>query len=437
MEKNKKQNSTVDLSDPSKIIGQLMKMNQLMLSPYQKGVNKKLEEMGAFHTEEGILSGVPPENIVQQSGLDGKELISKILEKAPQESIAKEDPKGLVSALVNPKVLQPKGLFTTQTMTPEGDIQLGGKLAMGGMSLEKMKLLQELTANLSGAKAQYMRQGGQNQMIDMSSLSPEQQIQAYDLARRVAGVRGAVKLLPSIVSSFAEGKTIDQIEDELRFSQQSNEFSNEFRNASQQMTIGKPKSEKQASFDELDDLLQKGDTEGAKEYLKEMARVNVPAEMQTRIRGKERTMELLGEIEGDLATLEKAGIKTGFTSGSIENWVAKVGQVASPELRQIATKIATAVINYRRDMTGVQFGEKESREYKILFPSIDKVGNFNTSALKALKDVFKGDLKRFYTQKMGSSNYNKIFKEEENNNLSTISDDMEFMKKYEQKYGGQ
>ena len=40
-----KKKSDVDTSKtPSKILGELMKMNQATLSPCQKGVNKKLEE---------------------------------------------------------------------------------------------------------------------------------------------------------------------------------------------------------------------------------------------------------------------------------------------------------------------------------------------------------------------------------------------------------
>ena len=140
-----------------------------------------------------------------------------------------------------------------------------------------------------------------------------------------------------------------------------------------------------------------------------MALVNAPIDQKQSTMGKERTIGLLDEIQDDLNTLEMNGTPTGFLSGNYENLLARVGQVKNPEMRRVATKVAVAVINYRRAMTGVQFGQIENREYKILFPNINKVGNFNTSAIQGLKDVFNGDIDTFYKQSMGSKNYDKLF----------------------------
>ena len=101
---------------------------------------------------------------------------------------------------------------------------------------------------------------------------------------------------------------------------------------------------------------------------------------------------------------------TGFWSGSIENLIAKVGQVKEPARRRIATKIAVAVMQYRRSMTGVQFGMKEHAEYKAVFPNIDKVDALNKANIDALKDSFKGNLDKFYSLSMGEESYKRLFK---------------------------
>lgn len=244
----------------------------------------------------------------------------------------------------------------------------------------------------------------------IGDLPPEQQVQAYDLARKIGGVRGATNLLPSIVKSLKEGQTIDQVEDGLRFAGQSTEFNTEVRTAAQQLMVGKPISEQQRTFDSLDDLVTNKNTEGVKSYLKRMAVKNASTDQAQNVMGMERTVDLLGEIQEDLDNLERMGLPTGFWSGTIENMLAKVGQVQDPEKRRIATKIAVAVMQYRRSMTGVQFGMKEHAEYKSIFPNIDKVGALNTANIKALKDSFKGNVDKFYSLSMGEESYNRLFK---------------------------
>ena len=233
--------------------------------------------------------------------------------------------------------------------------------------------------------------------VGLSELSSDQQVAAYDLARRIGGVRGAQKALPGIIKSFKEGKTADMIEDDLRYMQQSPEFSNSIRDAAQQLMVGEGKDVTNRTFDYLDDLVVKGDKEGVKSYLKRMSVVNAPVDQRNLIMGKERTIEFLDEIKTDLATLQSKGIDTGFVKGNYENLIARAGQVESPEMRKVATKIAVAIMQFRRSMTGVQFGMLENREYKVIFPNINKVEKFNLSTLEALDEAFKGDLERFYS----------------------------------------
>lgn len=244
----------------------------------------------------------------------------------------------------------------------------------------------------------------------LKNLKPEDQIAAWQIARNVGGTRSAEKMVDTVASAMAQGMNRDTIEDTLRYSSQSSKFNKEVRNAAQTMSISKSDSIRNSDFDALDDYIQQGDEKGTQDYLKRMAIKNSTVDQQNRVMGKERTVEFLNEIQGDITALEKMGIPTGFFRGNYENALAKIGQINNPEMRKVATKIATALMSYRRDMTGVQFTESESKEYKRIFPDTNKVGDFNKANIDALIQTFSGDLDKFYSQTMGEGNYKKIFK---------------------------
>jgi hypothetical protein len=241
----------------------------------------------------------------------------------------------------------------------------------------------------------------------LNTLPPEQQISAWAIAKDIVGTRQADKFVDTVAAGLASGMSRDEIEDKLRFSRQSETFNKDFRKAAQHMTIGQSVATREATYDALDDYGD--DVEGAKGYLKRMAIEKASSNQKNVIMGKERTIEFLNEIKGDLESLEAQGIPSGFFRGNYENILSKVGQVQNPEMRKVATKIATAMMNYRRDMTGVQFTEKESKEYKRIFPDINKVGDFNAANISGLNESFSGDVERFYKQSMGEGNYKKIF----------------------------
>ncbi len=244
-------------------------------------------------------------------------------------------------------------------------------------------------------------------------LTGEQQIQARALSRKLYGVRGAENGLGSIYEEMRNGKSIDQIEDTLRYAGQSPEFVGPVRDAAQTILIGKSADASQKTMDYIDDLLSKGDTEGVKSQLKRISRINAGAEESRSVIGKERTIKLLDEIQGDLNNLEKMGINTNIFTGTQEQIASKIGMVANSEARKVATKISTAIQNYRRSMTGVQFGMPENLEYKVMFPSISRIAKFNTANIDALKEVLTGDLDNFYALSMGEDTYNKIFEKEQ------------------------
>lgn len=246
--------------------------------------------------------------------------------------------------------------------------------------------------------------------IGAEGLSYEQQLRAAEIAKRF-GVRNFKETYGLVTTAMSEGKTVDEIEDMLRYGKQSAEFSGDIRNAVQSMTFNLSDQKTQQIMDFIDDNVQTGNMVAVKENLKKVARDTAGTDMSKNILGKERTVEFLSEIQSDLDTLERMGINTNIFTGTVEAVANKVGTVKNPEARKLATKILAAYQNYRRSMTGVAFSVPETAEYKQMFPSIGRTANFNKANIDGLKEVLSGDLNNFYSLSMGPENFKKLFPE--------------------------
>ena len=284
-------------------------------------------------------------------------------------------------------------------------------IAQTGMPIYRMDASGNIVPVGTVQKGAKVISQGQRNIADVSDLTAEQQLQGRALARKIYGVRGAEYGLPAVYEEMRKGKTIDEIEDTLRYAGQSKEFAGPVRNAAQTLLMNVDANKAQTTMDYIDDLVSKGDTEGVKQQLKRVARLQAGTDEQRTVMGKERTIKLLDEIQGDLNTLEANGINTNIFTGTAEQIAAKAGAVINPEMRKIATKISVAVQNYRRSMTGVQFGMPENREYQIMFPKITRTANFNTANINALREAMQGDLDNFYSLSMGEDNYKSLFGE--------------------------
>lgn len=394
---------------------------QMVAQAAEKAVKGRLDEFAEQTPTEDLLLKTKTANKAREEG-------QKAASTQKTQQAASDPSRSVLS-----KLMISIGAGMAAAGGSEVGVSLIGDLLKSQMTASKTNLTPEMqVATLEQTRA-LIEEAGINATVGVTatgvptisvaptggveSLIPEQQVSARDLARRLYGVRGAEKGLPGIVKSLQAGKTIDEIEDTLRYAQQSKEFSGGVRGAAQQIMVGKSKSATQQVFDGLDDLVEDGDVEGIKSYMKRMSVKNAPTTEAQNVNGMERTVELLTEIQGDLDGLERLGMPTGFWSGTVENMLSKVGQVKDPEKRRVATKIAVAVMNYRRAMTGVQFGMKEHIEYKAIFPNIDKVGDLNKANIDALKGTFQGNLDKFYSLSMGEDNYENIFKMEKSAEL--------------------
>ena len=209
------------------------------------------------------------------------------------------------------------------------------------------------------------------------------------------------------------GKTLDDIGDDFRArqvsvaTQNAEMYRQSFENVASIIT---GKDNKKTFIDAADRRFQKGDITGTKEFIKLNARNSGGVDQRNKIVGAEFTMDFLNDIEEDLREYEAAGGKIGIFSGTKEEIAKRVGVVLDPERRKIATKIAAAIQNYRRSMSGVAFSVPESEEYKAMFPDIQSNLDLNLANLSALNEVMALQLENFYSLTIGKTPYEAIFK---------------------------
>lgn len=290
----------------------------------------------------------------------------------------------------------------------------------------KMKLAEETAAfkrekeraGLEKTKAETAKLSMEAMGDQGLGLNPKQVTEANKLAKELFGSsalrteHGFKNIVKPIQRRMAAGETIDDIADDLRFKGQSPEFTGAVRDAAQMVTSNLSDTKTQTILDKIDDTLGRGNMGRTRDFLKQLAVKNATADEAKAIKGKERTIEFLNEVEDDLQAYEDAGGNTNIFTGTMEEIARKVGTVRNPELRKIATKILTARQKYRRSMTGVAFSPGENEEYDMIFPNINKTAEFNTATIQGLKEAFGGDVDFFYSFAMGDDAYNKLFKED-------------------------
>lgn len=256
-------------------------------------------------------------------------------------------------------------------------------------------------------------------------LTPEVELQILGLVTELTKGKGDSAYKENVAEQarqlYREGNTLDDIKDMLKYANQSTALEGDYRNAAAKVSLNMPAERRENFLGEVDRNLQAGDTKAAIEYIKSQALDTKGVDEAKNLRGKERTVQFLNEIQADLKAYEAAGGKTNIFKGTTENILAKAGETRDPALRKIATKIATAIQSYRRSMTGVAFSAPENKEYKKMFPTISKVGEFNTSVISALQEVFTGDLEYFYKEAVGSKAYESLIKDDLLGKLSETS----------------
>lgn len=242
-------------------------------------------------------------------------------------------------------------------------------------------------------------------------LTPMELLQARNLSVQIFGKRGGIKPenIKLVEDLMAGGMNVDKIQDELRYSTQSEGFE-EIRNIAQfVLKSGYSAIDRQSNMDYLDDLMESGDINSAKEFIFGLARDKASQSELSDVVGREEALYALDSIENLLYEFTKKGGKTNLISGNIEKIQQKIlKQTGNEELARIGNEIAVVIQRYRQQLTGAAFTESEAKEYRELFPNIEKTPELNQAKIDSMRKIYQRNQDLFYKRQLGSTNYSNL-----------------------------
>lgn len=155
-------------------------------------------------------------------------------------------------------------------------------------------------------------------------------------------------------------------------------------------------------------ILSQGDTQSAKEYLRDTAIESGGEAAQKLAEGSISTLRSLEETDKLLDDMKAEGINTNILRGGIENVARFFGETTDPKLVRFQSRMKQILFDYRRAATGVQFSLAESNQYNKLFSDITNQFNVNKALVSGLKDQIEITLRNYFENRLGSKGYNLI-----------------------------
>lgn len=158
----------------------------------------------------------------------------------------------------------------------------------------------------------------------------------------------------------------------------------------------------------INNYLEKGETQKAKNLILTAAGNSLDATASQDFKGSKLTMDLLDGIQSDLQVLQDRGVGTGWLKGKEEDVANFIGKTTDPEVAKLQSKIFSAIQRYRKSITGAGFAESETSEYNKIFPGIGKSQELNTANIDALREVLEANVDGYYSQVLGEDVYNSL-----------------------------
>jgi len=150
--------------------------------------------------------------------------------------------------------------------------------------------------------------------------------------------------------------------------------------------------------------------DGALEYILSKSVSWLGQDEKNQLNAAQNALGQLASIQIALDQYEKMGWETSLFAGLEEDVAEKIGEVKDPKLRALATQINTAIINYRKAITGAWFSEKETKEYQSIFPSTKNSKELNTAIINWALDGMLTTINTKYADVIWPTTYTELLK---------------------------
>jgi hypothetical protein len=113
-------------------------------------------------------------------------------------------------------------------------------------------------------------------------------------------------------------------------------------------------------------------------------------------------IDALNEIQSSLEELRASGaVPEGPFRGRIEQIAKSFGTSTNLGYNRLASRINTALISYRKSITGAAFSKDEDKTYRSLFGDFTDTSALTDATLSGFKDALRSDLISVYNSYLG------------------------------------
>lgn len=162
--------------------------------------------------------------------------------------------------------------------------------------------------------------------------------------------------------------------------------------------------------DTVQKFINAGNYDEALEYILSKSVTWLWQEEKNQLNAAQNALWQLASIQIALKQYERMWWETWLFAGLEEDVASKIGKVKDPKLRALATQINTAIINYRKAITGAWFSSKETKEYQSIFPNTKNSKALNTAIIDWALDGMLTTINTKYADTIWTTTYTELLK---------------------------
>lgn len=169
----------------------------------------------------------------------------------------------------------------------------------------------------------------------------------------------------------------------------------------ERVTNSLPKARREEWQSTLRNVVESGDEDELRSVIKQTAVEGEVAATRASVLGREQMVAALNDAKTVLKQLKAEGVPTGFFAGTVEDLYRKLGTSTNPKYVALANQLQETLINYRRAATGAAFSDKESSQYKSMFPNYSNQFPINEALIDGLTRAAETNNRTYWTGKVG------------------------------------
>lgn len=161
---------------------------------------------------------------------------------------------------------------------------------------------------------------------------------------------------------------------------------------------GPRRAQKLATFSRL---FSEGQTQELADQIRQTVIDGETVDLKNQVIGRQTMRASLVNAKQTLDDMKQAGVPTNWFVGTVEDLLRKVGTTQNPQYVAMANQLADTLITYRRQATGVSFGEREAADYGRMFPNYRNTMPVNDAQIKGLLDSINSNDTVYWSHKLG------------------------------------